>query len=232
MRHAAPVRAARTRTNASGRSSTRPTSCATTPHEIAWQTRAAVLPRRHADAGRQGAAVAGRRRPAGDGLRAGPEDLFARICSFFERIELSTSSTPRSTRRGTATRSTPSWSRTRTRRPHYRDIISLIEHELARSSAARRRCPAAARAGFAPVAHFPITPTVDMRPDERGKFRCSRSWRRPHRPAVSIASVLARYNINLHTAKIMTLGERVEDVFLVAGESLSNQRVVLTVLLH
>jgi [protein-PII] uridylyltransferase len=29
--------------------------------------------------------------------------------------------------------------------------------------------------------------------------------------------VLARYRINLHTAKIMTLGERVEDVFLIDG---------------
>jgi [protein-PII] uridylyltransferase len=37
--------------------------------------------------------------------------------------------------------------------------------------------------------------------------------------------VLARYRINLHTAKIMTLGERVEDVFLIDGQALSNQRV-------
>jgi [protein-PII] uridylyltransferase len=41
----------------------------------------------------------------------------------------------------------------------------------------------------------------------------------------SIASVLARYRINLHTAKIMTLGERVEDVFLIDGQALNNQRV-------
>jgi [protein-PII] uridylyltransferase len=33
----------------------------------------------------------------------------------------------------------------------------------------------------------------------------------------AIASVLARYRINLHTAKVMTLGERVEDVFLIDG---------------
>jgi [protein-PII] uridylyltransferase len=36
--------------------------------------------------------------------------------------------------------------------------------------------------------------------------------------------VLARYRINLHTAKIMTLGERVEDVFLLDGQALRNQR--------
>jgi [protein-PII] uridylyltransferase len=40
----------------------------------------------------------------------------------------------------------------------------------------------------------------------------------------SIASVLARYKVNLHTAKIATLGERVEDVFVVDGPTLSNAR--------
>ena len=40
----------------------------------------------------------------------------------------------------------------------------------------------------------------------------------------SIASVLARYKVNLHTAKITTLGERVEDVFLVDGPVLSHAR--------
>ena len=41
----------------------------------------------------------------------------------------------------------------------------------------------------------------------------------------AIASVLTRYRINLHTAKIMTLGERVEDVFLIDGANLNNPRV-------
>ena len=36
--------------------------------------------------------------------------------------------------------------------------------------------------------------------------------------------MLTRYRINLHTAKIMTLGERVEDVFLVDGAALHNPR--------
>ena len=39
--------------------------------------------------------------------------------------------------------------------------------------------------------------------------------------------MLARYRINVHTAKIMTLGERVEDVFLVDGASLNNPRVLV-----
>jgi [protein-PII] uridylyltransferase len=40
----------------------------------------------------------------------------------------------------------------------------------------------------------------------------------------SIANVLAKYRINLHTAKIMTLGERVEDVFLIDSPVLNNAR--------
>ena len=40
----------------------------------------------------------------------------------------------------------------------------------------------------------------------------------------SVARVLARHHINLQLAKIMTLGERVEDTFLVDGPSLQHNR--------
>jgi len=43
----------------------------------------------------------------------------------------------------------------------------------------------------------------------------------------AIANVLTKYKINLHTAKIMTLGERVEDVFLIDGIALQNNRTQL-----
>jgi [protein-PII] uridylyltransferase len=72
---------------------------------------------------------------------------------------------------------------------------------------------------------FPITPTVDLRPDERGQFYLLSITASDRNGLLySIASVLTRFRINLHTAKIMTLGERVEDVFLVDGAVLNNAR--------
>jgi [protein-PII] uridylyltransferase len=65
-----------------------------------------------------------------------------------------------------------------------------------------------------------------MRPDERGQFWVLSIGANDRNGLLyAIANVLARYRINLHTAKIMTLGERVEDVFLIDGQALNNQRV-------
>jgi [protein-PII] uridylyltransferase len=41
--------------------------------------------------------------------------------------------------------------------------------------------------------------------------------------------VLARHKINLHLAKVSTLGERVEDTFLVDGPALQHSRTQLQV---
>jgi [protein-PII] uridylyltransferase len=40
----------------------------------------------------------------------------------------------------------------------------------------------------------------------------------------AITRVLARHDVNVHTAKINTLGERVEDVFLIDGAELADAR--------
>jgi len=43
----------------------------------------------------------------------------------------------------------------------------------------------------------------------------------------SIARVLVNYRINVHTAKINTLGERAEDVFLLSGDVLNDPKAVV-----
>jgi [protein-PII] uridylyltransferase len=43
----------------------------------------------------------------------------------------------------------------------------------------------------------------------------------------TVASTLDEHNINVHTAKIATLGERVEDTFLVSGAELAKTASLL-----
>ena len=65
---------------------------------------------------------------------------------------------------------------------------------------------------------FPVTPRVTLQPDERAqRWLLSVSTSDRAGLLYAIARVLARHHINLHLAKIMTLGERVEDTFLVDG---------------
>lgn len=45
----------------------------------------------------------------------------------------------------------------------------------------------------------------------------------------SVAEVLARHGINLQTAKIATLGERVEDTFLISGAELRHTATLLRI---
>ena len=75
------------------------------------------------------------------------------------------------------------------------------------------------------VKSFPITPRVTLRPDERAQhwlLGVSASDRSGL--LFSIARVLARHRINLQLAKISTLGERVEDTFLIDGPELQHNR--------
>ena len=67
---------------------------------------------------------------------------------------------------------------------------------------------------------------MELRPDERGQYYLLSIAANDRTGLLyTIANVLTRYRINVHTAKIMTLGERVEDVFLIDGQALNNQRV-------
>jgi [protein-PII] uridylyltransferase len=78
------------------------------------------------------------------------------------------------------------------------------------------------------VRHFPISPRVDIRPDERGAYHVL-SIVAADRPGLlyGVARILARNRISLQTARINTLGDRAEDVFLISGGSLSDSKTVL-----
>ena len=75
------------------------------------------------------------------------------------------------------------------------------------------------------VKSFPITPRVTLRPDEKAQ-RWLLGISASDRAGLLylVARVLARHNLSVQLAKVSTLGERVEDVFLLRGESLQEAR--------
>jgi [protein-PII] uridylyltransferase len=193
--------------------------------EIAWQTRVLC---EHTNS--EKAIVRCRLGPIGEGLQVvvylrDRPDLFARICSYFDRKNFSIlDAKVQTTRDGYALDtflvSEPTFA------DNYRELITLIEHDLSLWLQSESELPPPGKARLSRLSRtFPITPAVDLRPDERGQYHLL-SVSASDRTGLlySIASVLARYKVNLHTAKITTLGERVEDVFLVDGPLLSNAR--------
>ena len=193
--------------------------------DIAWQTRSLYD---RLDSTKP--VIRCRLAPIGEGLQVAvyikdQPDLFARICSYFDRKNFSILDAKiHTTRHGYALDTFLVTEQNFAK--SYRDIISLIEHEICELLTNQTPLPAPSRGRLSRMSRtFPITPTVDLRPDERGQYYLlSISANDRTGLLYSIANVLTRYRINLHTAKIMTLGERVEDVFLVDGAVLSSAR--------
>ncbi len=193
--------------------------------DIAWQTRAL-----YNKIDSPTPVVKCRLAPIGEGLQVAvylkdQPDLFARICSYFDRKDFSILDAKiHTTKHGYALDTflvtEPAFANS------YRDIISLIEHELMHLLQSQDPLPTPSKGRLSRLSRtFPITPTVDLRPDERGQhYLLSVSANDRNGLLYSIANVLAKYKINLHTAKIMTLGERVEDVFLIDSPTLNNAR--------
>ena len=69
---------------------------------------------------------------------------------------------------------------------------------------------------------------MDIRPDERGAYH-SLNIVASDRPGLlyRVARQLSEYHLNLYSAKINTLGDRAEDVFLVSGPMLADSKAVL-----
>jgi [protein-PII] uridylyltransferase len=193
--------------------------------DIAWQTRAL-----YNRLGSDKPVVKARLAPIGEGLQVtifvkDQPDLFARICGYFDRKNFSILDAKIHTTRDGYALDTFLVTEENFAK-HYRDIISLIEHELTGLLVSQEPLAPPTRGRLSRMSRtFPITPTVDLHPDERGQFWLLSIAANDRTGLLySIANVLTRYRINLHTAKIMTLGERVEDVFLVDGPVLNNQR--------
>ena len=196
--------------------------------DIAWHTR-----NLHYRVETATPVVKARLAPFGEGLQVmiytpDREALFARICGYFERAGFNIAEAKvHTTRNGYALDTFVVMGQGRD--AHYQDRIAMIEAELAAEAQSDAPLPPPRGGRLSRrVRHFPISPSVDLRPDERGAYQVL-SIVASDRPGLlyAVARTLARYRVNLQTARINTLGDRAEDVFLVSGETLADPKTVL-----
>jgi len=157
------------------------------------------------------------------------KSLFARICGFFQSVNFSiVEAKIYTTRHGYALDSFQVLDPARTTL-HYRDLISYVEHELESRLRTHGPLPPPSTGRMSrQVRYVPITPEVQIRPDEKGAYYYLNVVA-GDRPGLlyRIARVLDSNDIDVYTAKINTLGERAEDTFLVTGEALQDSKRVV-----
>jgi [protein-PII] uridylyltransferase len=203
--------------------------------DIAWHTRQISLPMARSRA--QGIAaptlVRARISPLGEGLQVmvyTPDqvDLFARICGYFDHAGFSILDAKIHTARNGYALDTFQVV-TPLLQEHYRELIGMVESELARALETQGPLPAVSRGRVSRrVKSFPVAPRISLEPDEKAQ-RWLLSISASDRAGLlySVALVLARHKISVLLAKVSTLGERVEDTFLVDGAALQNNRTQL-----
>ena len=202
--------------------------------EIAWHARALW---RHLEPPQP--VVRARPSPIGDGLQVlvyAPDraDLFVRICGYFDGAGFSIQDAKVHTSRTGFALDTFQVVHPRFEagdQGGYRDLISLVETQLALAMSSEAPLPEPARGRVSRrVKSFPVTPRVSLQPDERAqRWLLSVSTSDRSGLLYAIGRVLARHGINLQLAKVSTLGERVEDTFLVNGPALQHHRTQLQI---
>ena len=193
--------------------------------EIAWHTRHIS---RYVGQGKTIVRV--RLSPVGEGLQVlvytpDQPDLFARICGYFDGAAFSILDAKVHTTSSDYALDT--FQVVSSMLPeHNRELISMVESDLARTLEKAGPLPPPSRGRVSRrVKSFPVTPRVDLRPDEKAQ-RWLLSISASDRAGLlySVARVLARHKINLQLAKVSTLGERVEDTFLIDGPELQHNK--------
>jgi [protein-PII] uridylyltransferase len=193
--------------------------------EIAWHTRHVS---RYVGQGKT--IVRARLSPVGEGLQVlvytpDQPDLFARICGYFEGAGFSILDAKVHTTSSNYALDT--FQVVSSMLPeHNRELISMVESDLCQTLVQAGPLPPPSRGRVSRrVKSFPVAPRVDLQPDDKAQ-RWLLSISASDRVGLlySVARVLARHNINLQLAKVSTLGERVEDTFLIDGPELQHNK--------
>ena len=197
------------------------------PHEIAWHTRQ-LAHRVNVET----PIVKARLSRIGEGIQVmvySPDKpyLFAHICSFFERMNYNIMEAKiHTTQHGYALDSFLVMDASN-KKTEYRDVMNFIEYELA-LVIKNTDAPPVQQGGriSRQLKHFPIVPEVAITKDDKSNYVLSLiAGDRPGLLA-RIANFLAQNHIELHRAKVNTLGARAEDTFWISAENLDNPQQV------
>ncbi|MEO8344078.1 MAG: [protein-PII] uridylyltransferase [Betaproteobacteria bacterium] len=157
------------------------------------------------------------------------KDLFARICGFFGHCGLTILEARVHTTRSGYALDTFAVLDPSNPNASYRDTIQFVEFELAQLLVDQLPLAVPMEGRISrQLKHFPLTPEVQIFPDDKGTHYILEvvAGDRPGLLA-KIAYTLARANVNVVSAKINTLGERAEDVFLIDGARLHDEQALL-----
>jgi [protein-PII] uridylyltransferase len=179
--------------------------------------------------------VRARQSPVGEGLQVvvytpDQPDLFARICGYFEQASFSILDAKIHTANNGYALDTFQIV-TAMLPEHYQELMTMVETELAQTLEHPGALPEPSRGRVSRrVKSFPFAPRVDLQPDEKAQ-RWLLSISASDRVGLlySVARVLARHHINLQLAKVTTLGERVEDTFLIDGPELQQNKAQIAI---
>ena len=175
--------------------------------------------------------------PGGAGLQVmvythDQPDLFARICGYFEHGGFSVlDARIHTTQSGFALDTFQVVTPAHDMDEHYRELTSMLENGLSHAISEAGPLPKPSRGRVSRrVRSFPIAPRVTLQPDEKAQhWLLSISASDRVGLLYSVARVLAKHKINLQLAKIATLGERVDDTFLIDGAELQHNRAQIEI---
>ena len=194
--------------------------------DIAWHTRHLS---RYVGAAKP--VVRARQSLAGDGLQvmvyaADQADLFARICGYFDRVGFSIlDARVHTANNGYALDTFQVVASSASEQPgHYRELTHMVESDLMRVIEEGGPLPEPTRKRVSRrVKSFPVAPRVTLRPDEKAQ-RWLLAISASDRAGLLylVARILAQHHLSVQLAKVSTLGERVEDTFLIQGPELQN----------